>query len=108
MSDNFKIGKANEKRNKGLKLVDSSYLDLLNKRLYSKRLYDKWDIFKKVNKEIVIQFTKKSLQRLKSTKKDVSRLLAKMQKSIEKIQRMEKQNTKHVQKKFNRLKKEFK
>ena len=30
-----------------------------------------------------------------------------MQKSIEKIQRMEKQNTKHVQKKFNRLKKEF-
>ena len=43
----------------------------------------------------------------KSTKKDMNRLLAKMLKSVGKIERMEKQNTKHVQKKFERLKKEF-
>ena len=111
MSDNFlKLVKQNEKkaRLKGLKLVDSSYLDLLQLRdsIQSDYVLSETSL-KKLIKKSLFNLQKNRIDDGKSTKKDMSRLLAKMQKSIDKIQRLEKQNTKHVQKKFNRLKKEF-
>ena len=58
-------------------------------------------------KKSLLNLQKNRIEDGKSTKRDMDRLLKKMHKSISKIEKMEKQNTKHVQRKFERLKKEF-
>tara|TARA_B100000886_G_scaffold103153_1_gene68527 strand:- start:523 stop:1368 length:846 start_codon:yes stop_codon:yes gene_type:complete len=111
VSDNFlKLVKQNEKkaRSKGLKLVDSSYLDLLKLRDSIQTDYVLSESSLKILiKKSLFNLQKNRLEDGKSTKRDMDRLLKKMQKSISKIDKMEKQNSKHVQRKFERLKKEF-
>ena len=111
VSDNFlKLVKQNEKkaRNIGLKLVDSSYLDLLKLRdtIQSDYVLNESSL-KILIKKSLFDLKKNRIEDGKSTKRDMDRLLKKMHKSISKIEKMEKQNTKHVQRKFERLKKEF-
>ena len=111
VSDNFlKLVKQNENkaRNKGLKLVNSSYLDLLKLRDSIQSDYVlSGSSLKILIKKSLFNLQKNRVEDGKSTKRDMDRLLKKMHKSISKIEKMEKQNTKHVQRKFERLKKEF-
>ena len=111
VSDNFlKLVKQNENkaRNKGLKLVDSSYLDLLKLRDSIQSDYVlSGSSLKILIKKSLLNLQKNRIEDGKSTKRDLDRLLKRMHKSISKIEKMEKQNTKHVQRKFERLKKEF-
>ena len=111
VSDNFlKLVKQNEKkaRNKGLKLVDFSYLDLLKLRdtIQSDYVLNESSL-KILIKKSLFDLKKNRIEDGKSTKRDMDRLLKKMYRSISKIEKMEKQNTKHVQRKFEKLKKEF-
>lgn len=111
VSDNFlKLVKQNEKkaRNIGLKLVDSSYLDLLKLRdtIQSDYVLNESSL-KILIKKSLFDLKKNRIEDGKSTKRDMDRLLKKMYRSISKIEKMEKQNTKYVQKKFEKLKKEF-
>tara|TARA_Y200000002_G_scaffold26238_2_gene19670 strand:- start:8605 stop:9450 length:846 start_codon:yes stop_codon:yes gene_type:complete len=111
MSDNFlKLVKQNEQkaRSKGLELVDLTYLDLLKLRDSIQSDYVLSEIsLKTLIKKSLLNLQKNRIEDGKSTKRDMYRLLKKMDKSIAKIEKMEKQNTKHAQKKFERLKKEF-
>ena len=111
VSDNFlKLVKQNENkaRNKGLKLVDSSYLDLLKLRDSIQSEYVlSGSSLKILIKKSLLNLQKNRIEDGKSTKRDMDRLLKRMHKSISKIEKMEKQNTKHVQRKFEKLKKEF-
>ena len=111
VSDNFlKLVKQNENkaRNKGLKLVDSSYLDLLKLRDSIQSDYVlSGSSLKILIKKSLLNLQKNRIEDGKSTKRDLDRLLKRMHKSISKIEKMEKQNTKHVQRKFEKLKKEF-
>ena len=98
----------NKARNKGLKLVDSSYLDLLKLRDSIQSDYVlSGSSLKILIKKSLLNLQKNRIEDGKSTKRDLDRLLKRMHKSISKIEKMEKQNTKHVQRKFERLKKEF-
>lgn len=111
MSDNFlKLVKQNEQkaRSKGLELVDLTYLDLLKLRdsIQSDYVLSETSL-KSLIKKSLFNLQKNRIEDGKSTKRDMHRLLKKMDKSISKIEKMEKQNTKHAQKKFERLKKEF-
>ena len=111
VSDNFlKLVKQNENkaRNKGLKLVNSSYLDLLKLRDSIQSDYVlSGSSLKILIKKSLFNLQKNRIEDGKSTKRDMDRLLKRMHKSISKIEKMEKHNTKHVQRKFERLKKEF-
>ena len=112
VSDNFiKLVKQNEKnaKSKGLDLVGASYLDLVRLRDSIQSDY--------VLSEIALKdLIKKSLAKLAKTREaegktinaDMKKLSSKMQKSMNKIKRMEKQNTQHMQKKFKRIKAELK
>ena len=111
VSDNFlKLVKQNEKkaRSKGLKLVDSSYLDLLKLRdsIQSDYVLSESSL-KILIKKSLLNLQKNRIEDGKTTKRDLDRLLKRMHKSIAKIEKMEKKNTKHVQRKFEKLKKEF-
>ena len=111
ISDNFlKLVKQNEQkaRSKGLELVDLTYLDLLKLRdsIQSDYVLSETSL-KSLIKKSLFNLQKNRIEDGKSTKRDMHRLLKKMDKSISKIEKMEKQNTKHAQKKFERLKKEF-
>lgn len=112
VSDNFiKLVKQNEKnaKSKGLDLVGASYLDLV-------RLRDSIQSDYVLSETALKALIKKSLAKLaktreaegKTTNADMKRLSSKMQKSLNKIKRMEKQNTQHMQKKFKRIKAELK
>ena len=112
VSDNFiKLVKQNEKnaKSKGLDLVGASYLDLV-------RLRDSIQNDYVLSETALKALIKKSLAKLaktreaegKTTNADMKRLSSKMQKSLNKIKRMEKQNTQHMQKKFKRIKAELK
>ena len=112
VSDNFiKLVKQNEKnaKSKGLDLVGASYLDLV-------RLRDSIQSDYVLSETALKALIKKSLAKLaktreaegKTTNADMKRLSSKMQKSLNKIKRMEKQNTQHMQKKFKRVKAELK
>jgi uncharacterized protein (TIGR00255 family) len=112
VSDNFiKLVKQNEKnaKSKGLDLVGASYLDLV-------RLRDSIQSDYVLSETALKTLIKKSLAKLaktreaegKTTNADMKRLSSKMQKSLNKIKRMEKQNTQHMQKKFKRIKAELK
>ena len=112
VSDNFiKLVKQNEKNaiSKGLDLVPASYLDLL-------RLRDSIQSDYVLSETSLKALIKKSLVKLTQTRdiegktisKDMKKLTAKMQKSINKIKRLEKHNTQHLQKKFKRIKAELK
>ena len=112
VSDNFiKLVKQNEKnaKSKGLDLVGASYLDLV-------RLRDSIQSDYVLSETALRTLIKKSLAKLaktreaegKTTNADMKRLSSKMQKSLNKIKRMEKQNTQHMQKKFKRIKAELK
>lgn len=112
VSDNFiKLVKQNEKnaKTKGLDLVGASYLDLV-------RLRDSIQSDYVLSETALKTLIKKSLAKLaktreaegKTTNADMKRLSSKMQKSLNKIKRMEKQNTQHMQKKFKRIKAELK
>ena len=112
VSDNFiKLVKQNEKnaKAKGLDLIAASYLDLL-------RLRDSIQSDYALSETSLKALIKKSLVKLtqtrdvegKSINKDMKKLTASMQKSINKIQRLEKHNTQHLQKKFKRIKSELK
>ena len=112
VSDNFiKLVKQNEKnaKSKGLDLVGASYLDLVRLRDSIQSDY--------VLSEIALKaLIKKSLAKLAKTREaegktinaDMKKLSSKMQKSMNKIKRMEKQNTQHMQKKFKGIKAELK
>jgi uncharacterized protein (TIGR00255 family) len=112
VSDNFiKLVKQNEKnaKSKGLDLIGASYLDLV-------RLRDSIQSDYVLSETALKALIKKSLAKLaktreaegKTTSVDMKRLSSKMQKSLNKIKRMEKQNTQHMQKKFKRIKAELK
>jgi uncharacterized protein (TIGR00255 family) len=112
VSDNFiKLVKQNEKnaKSKGLDLIGASYLDLV-------RLRDSIQSDYVLSETALKTLIKKSLAKLaktreaegKTTNADMKRLSSKMQKSLNKIKRMEKQNTQHMQKKFKRIKAELK
>jgi uncharacterized protein (TIGR00255 family) len=112
VSDNFiKLVKQNEEnaKSKGLDLIPASYLDLL-------RLRDSIQSDYALSETSLKALIKKSLVKLtqtrdvegKSINKDMKKLTASMQKSINKIQRLEKHNTQHLQKKFKRIKSELK
>ena len=112
VSDNFiKLVKQNEQNaiSKGLDLVPASYLDLL-------RLRDSIQSDYVLSETSLKALIKKSLVKLTQTRdiegktisKDMKNLTAKMQKSINKIKRLEKHNTQHLQKKFKRIKAELK
>jgi uncharacterized protein (TIGR00255 family) len=112
VSDNFiKLVKQNEKnaKSKGLDLIGASYLDLV-------RLRDSIQSDYVLSETALKALIKKSLAKLaktreaegKTTNADMKRLSSKMQKSLNKIKRMEKQNTQHMQKKFKRIKAELK
>ena len=112
VSDSFiKLVKQNEKnaKSKGLDLVGASYLDLVRLRDSIQSDY--------VLSEIALKtLIKKSLANLAKTREaegktistDMKKLSSKMQKSINKIKRMEKHNTQHMQKKIKRIKSELK
>ncbi len=111
ISDNFiEHVKKNEKNaiKKGLELGSSSYLDLL-------RLRDSIQDDYMLNDNSLKSLVKKSLMKLKKTrlvegksiKNDMRKLMATMNRSIKKINKMEKLNIKHIQKKFKRIKSEI-
>tara|TARA_B100000579_G_scaffold137904_2_gene111982 strand:+ start:655 stop:1500 length:846 start_codon:yes stop_codon:yes gene_type:complete len=111
ISDNFiELVKKNEKNavKKGLVLGSSSYLDLL-------RLRDSIQDDYMLNENSLKSLVKTSLMKLKKTrlvegksiKNDMNKLIATMNRSIKKINKMEKLNIKHIQKKFKRIKSEI-
>lgn len=110
ISDNFiELVKKNEKNavKKGLVLGSSSYLDLL-------RLRDSIQDDYMLNENSLKSLVKTSLMKLKKTrlvegksiKNDMNKLIATMNRSIKKVNKMEKLNIKHIQKKFKRIKSE--
>lgn len=111
ISDNFiELVKKNEKNavKKGLELGSSSYLDLL-------RLRDSIQDDYMLNENSLKSLVKTSLMKLKKTrlvegksiKNDMNKLIATMNRSIKKVNKMEKLNIKHIQKKFKRIKSEI-
>ncbi len=111
ISDNFiELVKKNEKNavKKGLELGSSSYLDLL-------RLRDSIQDDYMLNENSLKSLVKTSLMKLKKTrlvegksiKNDMNKLIATMNRSIKKVNKMEKLNIKHIQKKFKRFKSEI-
>ena len=111
ISDNFiELVKKNEKNavKKGLELGSSSYLDLL-------RLRDSIQDDYMLNENSLKSLVKTSLMKLKKTrlvegksiKNDMNKLIATMNRSIKKVNKMEKLNIKHTQKKFKRIKSEI-
>ena len=111
ISDNFiELVKKNEKNavKKGLVLGSSSYLDLL-------RLRDSIQDDYMLNENSLKSLVKTSLMKLKKTrlvegksiKNDMNKLIATMNISIKKVNKMEKLNIKHIQKKFKRIKSEI-
>ena len=111
ISDNFiELIKKNEKNavKKGLVLGSSSYLDLL-------RLRDSIQDDYMLNENSLKSLVKTSLMKLKKTrlvegksiKNDMNKLIATMNRSIKKVNKMEKLNIKHIQKKFKRIKSEI-
>ena len=111
ISDNFiELVKKNEKNavKKGLVLGSSSYLDLL-------RLRDSIQDDYMLNENSLKSLVKTSLMKLKKTrlvegksiKNDMNKLIATMNRSIKKVNKMEKLNIKHIQKKFKRIKSEI-
>ena len=112
VSDNFiKLVKQNEKnaKSKGLDLVGASYLDLVRLRdsIQSDYVLSETAL-KTLIKESLAKLAKTREAEGKTTNADMKRLSSKMQKSLNKIKRMEKQNTQHMQKKFKRIKAELK
>tara|TARA_B100001142_G_C14179233_1_gene595484 strand:- start:106 stop:951 length:846 start_codon:yes stop_codon:yes gene_type:complete len=112
VSDNFiKLVKQNEKnaKSKGLDLVGASYLDLVRLRdsIQSDYVLSETAL-KALIKESLAKLAKTREAEGKTTNADMKRLSSKMQKSLNKIKRMEKQNTQHMQKKFKRIKAELK
>ena len=112
VSDSFiKLVATNEKnaKSKGLDLIGASYLDLV-------RLRDSIQSDYVLSETALKTLVKESLAKLaetreaegKTTNSDMKKLSSKMQKSLNKIKRLEKQNTKHMQKKFKRIKAELK
>lgn len=112
VSDNFiKLVKQNEKnaKSKGLDLVGASYLDLVRLRDSIQSDYVLSEkALKALIKESLAKLAKTREAEGKTTNADMKRLSSKMQKSLNKIKRMEKQNTQHMQKKFKRIKAELK
>ena len=111
ISDNFiELVKKNEKNavKKGLELGSSSYLDLL-------RLRDSIQDDYMLNENSLKSLVKTSLMKLKKTrlvegksiKNDMNKLIVTMNRSIKKVNKMEKLNIKHIQKKFKRIKSEI-
>ena len=111
ISDDFiELVKKNEKNvvKKGLELGSSSYLDLLKLR---DSIQDDYIL----NENSLKSLVKKSLMKLKKTrlaegksiKKDMNKLIVSMNRSIKKVNKMEKLNIKHIQKKFKRIKSEI-
>ena len=111
ISDNFiELVKKNEKNavKKGLEIGSSSYLDLL-------RLRDSIQDDYMLNENSLKSLVKTSLMKLKKTrlvegksiKNDMNKLIATMNRSIKKVNKMEKLNIKHIQKKFKRIKSEI-
>ena len=111
ISDNFiELVKKNEKNavKKGLVLGSSSYLDLL-------RLRDSIQDDYMLNENSLKSLVKTSLMKLKKTrlvegksiKNDMNKLIVTMNRSIKKVNKMEKLNIKHIQKKFKRIKSEI-
>ena len=112
VSDNFiKLVKQNEKnaKAKGLDLIAASYLDLLRRRdsIQSDYVLSETSL-KALIKKSLVKLTQTRDVEGKSINKDMKKLTATMQKSINKIQRLEKHNTQHLQKKFKRIKSELK
>ena len=112
VSDNFiKLVKQNEKnaKAKGLDLIAASYLDLLRLRdsIQSDYVLSETSL-KALIKKSLVKLTQTRDVEGKSINKDMKKLTARMQKSINKIQRLEKYNTQHLQKKFKRIKSELK
>lgn len=112
VSDNFiKLVKQNEKNaiSKGLDLVPASYLDLLRLRdsIQSDYVLSETSL-KALIKKSLVKLTQTRDVEGKTISKDMKKLTAKMQKSINKIKRLEKHNTQHLQKKFKRIKAELK
>jgi uncharacterized protein (TIGR00255 family) len=112
VSDNFiKLVKQNEKnaKAKGLDLIAASYLDLLRLRdsIQSDYVLSETSL-KALIKKSLVKLTQTRDVEGKSINKDMKKLTARMQKSINKIQRLEKHNTQHLQKKFKRIKSELK
>lgn len=112
VSDNFiKLVKQNEKnaKAKGLDLISASYLDLLRLRdsIQSDYVLSETSL-KALIKKSLVKLTQTRDVEGKSINKDMKKLTARMQKSINKIQRLEKHNTQHLQKKFKRIKSELK
>ena len=112
VSDNFiKLVKQNEKnaKAKGLDLIAASYLDLLRLRdsIQSDYVLSETSL-KALIKKSLVKLTQTRDVEGKSINKDMKKLTASMQKSINKIQRLEKHNTQHLQKKFKRIKSELK
>ena len=112
VSDNFiKLVKQNEKnaKAKGLDLIAASYLDLLRLRdsIQSDYVLSETSL-KALIKKSLVKLTQTRDVEGKSINKDMKKLTATMQKSLNKIQRLEKHNTQHLQKKFKRIKSELK
>jgi uncharacterized protein (TIGR00255 family) len=112
VSDNFiKLVKQNEKnaKAKGLDLIAASYLDLLRLRdsIQSDYVLSETSL-KALIKKSLVKLTQTRDVEGKSINKDMKKLTARMQKSLNKIQRLEKHNTQHLQKKFKRIKSELK
>ena len=112
VSDNFiKLVKQNEQNaiSKGLDLVPASYLDLLRLRdsIQSDYVLSETSL-KALIKKSLVKLTQTRDVEGKTISKDMKKLTAKMQKSINKIKRLEKHNTQHLQKKFKRIKAELK
>ena len=112
VSDNFiKLVKQNEEnaKSKGLDLIPASYLDLLRLRdsIQSDYVLSETSL-KALIKKSLVKLTQTRDVEGKSINKDMKKLTATMQKSINKIQRLEKHNTQHLQKKFKRIKSELK
>ena len=112
VSDNFiKLVKQNEQNaiSKGLDLVPASYLDLLRLRdsIQSDYVLSETPL-KALIKKSLVKLTQTRDVEGKTISKDMKKLTAKMQKSINKIKRLEKHNTQHLQKKFKRIKAELK
>ena len=112
VSDNFiKLVKQNEEnaKAKGLDLIPASYLDLLRLRdsIQSDYVLSETSL-KALIKKSLVKLTQTRDVEGKSINKDMKKLTASMQKSINKIQRLEKHNTQHLQKKFKRIKSELK
>ena len=111
ISDNFiELVKKNEKNavKKGLVLGSSSYLDLLRLR---DSIQDDYMLnensLKSLVKTSLIKLKKTRLEEGKSIKNDMNKLIATMNRSIKKVNKMEKLNIKHIQKKFKRIKSEI-